>query len=112
MIPVHRSLKSTKRVASWFLREGSSHHTSFSAWQPQRAWIASLISSLHLSHVALCVTFLLNRFLLVGSDSKQALQIKCLILFGTPREYILLQQAFCAKEFDGPRVGVRYSGNT
>lgn len=104
VIPVHRSLKSTKRVASWFLREGSSHHTSFSAWQPQRVWNTSSISALHLSHVAHHVTFLLNKFLLVGSDSQQALQMKCLILFGTPRDQIPLQQEFCAEGLDGPKV--------
>ena len=42
--PVHKSLKSTKCAASWFLKHCSSHQISFSSRQPHIVWIASFIS--------------------------------------------------------------------
>ena len=47
------------------------------------------------------MTFLASKFFLVGSDSWQALHRKCLILFGTLKDQILLQQLVWAEVLDG-----------
>ena len=54
------------------------------------------------------MTFLASKFFLVGSESRQALHKKCLILFGTLRDQILLQQLVWAEVSDG--LGVDKSG--
>ena len=104
VIPIHWSLKSTKHMGRWFLRISSSHQTSLSTWQPHKAWTESSTSSSHHSHSAFLVTFLASKFFLVGNESRQALHRKCLILFGTLRDQILLQQLVWAEVSDGLRV--------
>ena len=47
------------------------------------------------------MTFLTSRFFFVGSDSRQALHRKCLILFGIFMDQILLQQLVLADVSDG-----------
>ena len=109
--PKKKSLKLAKRTLMCGLQKPSSHQISLTLWQPQIAWTVSSISASHTSQMALLVTFLLNRFSLVGRDSLQALQIKFITLLGTFKLHIFLQKSECAAgfEFPGLRAAALFS---
>ena len=58
-------------------------HNSLAQVHFYKKWIESSASTLHPSHVSTCKTFLLTKLVFNGRMSWQALQVKCLILWGT-----------------------------
>jgi len=59
--------------------------------------------SRHKSQVSFVIIFLRQRFFFVGRDSEDALQRKCLTLFGILSLQMLVQSSLLAEELDGPR---------
>ena len=77
------SLKELNRSITFGKTSLDDNQSSFALLHFQKKWIESSSSMLHQSHVATCKTFLLTRLVFNGKMSQQALQAKCLILWGT-----------------------------
>ena len=102
-MPWNRSLKFANLSDKKILHGSTSHHISFSIWQPHNACAESSISLQQRSQRAFGLGIHLLKFCFVGRESLQALQMKCRILLGTVAIYsakffvsILIRRARCS----------------